>query len=114
MELHIRYEEGFLRSDPLELQDLAVDQIRKGLAHAMTVTKEGADAVLMAAQRYAIKHKKGMWAHGVPEYVMTSLPLHFRGLGGLQSSGVIRQRAFEEVEAWPALRSLPNGLPILR
>ena len=54
-------------------KDLAVDQIRKGLAHAMTVTKEGADAVLMAAQRYAIKHKKGMWAHGVPEYVMTSL-----------------------------------------
>ena len=54
-------------------KDLAIDQIRKGLAHAMSVTKDGADAALIAAQRYAIKHRKGMWAHGVPEYVMTSL-----------------------------------------
>jgi endonuclease YncB( thermonuclease family) len=54
-------------------KDLAIDQIRKGLAHAMTVTEKGADAELLAAQRYAIKHRKGMWAHGVPEYVMTSL-----------------------------------------
>jgi len=56
-----------------DCQDLSIDQIRKGLAHAMTVTKQGANAVLLAAQRYAIKHRKGMWAHGVPEYVMTSL-----------------------------------------
>jgi len=54
-------------------EDLAVDQIRKGLAHAMTVTKEPAKPALLEAQRDAIKNRRGMWAHGVPEYVLTSL-----------------------------------------
>lgn len=56
-----------------DCEDLAVDQVRKGLAHAMTVTKEPAKAVLLEAQRDAIKNRRGMWAHGVPDYVLTSL-----------------------------------------
>jgi endonuclease YncB( thermonuclease family) len=52
--------------------DLAVDQIRKGLAHAMNVDDEPARAEFLAAQREAIANRRGMWAHGVPEMVMTS------------------------------------------
>ncbi|MBP46845.1 MAG: hypothetical protein CMH53_02815 [Myxococcales bacterium] len=51
---------------------LAEDQIRKGLAHAMSV-RGPANAKLIEVQREAIKHKRGMWAHGVPRYVVTSL-----------------------------------------
>ena len=53
--------------------DLALDQIRRGYAHAMTVTDEAAPAHLLAAQADAIKNRRGMWALGVPEYIMTSL-----------------------------------------
>ena len=53
--------------------DLVVDQIKKGLAHAMTVTSESAEAAAVAAQREAVVNKRGIWAHGVPEYVLTSL-----------------------------------------
>lgn len=54
-------------------KDLAVDQVRRGYAHAMSVNyKEGKKAVV-AAMRDAIKHKRGMWSHGVPAYVLTSL-----------------------------------------
>ncbi|MBM4292280.1 MAG: hypothetical protein FJ138_13290 [Deltaproteobacteria bacterium] len=54
-------------------EDLSNDQIRKGFAHAMSVTEEGAEASDVAAQREAIAHKRGIWAHGVPEYVLTSI-----------------------------------------
>ncbi len=53
--------------------DLATDQVRRGLAHAMTVTEKPAHAQLLAAQDRAIRERRGMWAHGVPEYVLTSL-----------------------------------------
>ncbi|MEZ4475460.1 MAG: thermonuclease family protein [bacterium] len=52
---------------------LAEDQIRKGLAHAMSVDQSPAKPELLAAQKEAIAAKRGMWAHGVPEYVLTSL-----------------------------------------
>jgi endonuclease YncB( thermonuclease family) len=52
--------------------DLAVDQIRKGLAHAMNIDDEPARAEFLAAQREAMTARRGMWAHGVPEMVMTS------------------------------------------
>lgn len=52
--------------------DLAADQIRKGLAHAMSVTEQPADARLLEVQAEAIKARRGMWAHGVPDYVLTS------------------------------------------
>lgn len=52
--------------------DLAVDQIRKGLAHAMNVDDEPSRAEYLAAQREAIAQRRGMWAHGAPDFVMTS------------------------------------------
>ena len=52
--------------------DLAEDQIRKGIAHVMSVHGPGVP-MLVAAQKDAIKHRRGMWAHGVPRYVVTSL-----------------------------------------
>ena len=52
---------------------LVVDQIKKGLAHAMSVTAEPAGDAAVAAQRDAVVNKRGIWAHGVPEYVLTSL-----------------------------------------
>ncbi len=52
---------------------LQVDQVRKGLAHAMTVTKDPAAPELVKAQAEAIKERRGIWAHGVPPFVMTSL-----------------------------------------
>ena len=39
----------------------------------MTVTDEAADAQLLAAQADAIKNRRGMWARGVPDYILTSL-----------------------------------------
>lgn len=52
--------------------DLAIDQIRKGLAHAYEV--EGASPPeYLRAQQEAIRHRRGMWAHGVPDYIMTSI-----------------------------------------
>ncbi|MGK0360599.1 MAG: endonuclease YncB(thermonuclease family) [Bradymonadia bacterium] len=53
--------------------DLAVDQVRKGLAHAMSITREPAKPELVAAQKEAVAAKRGMWAHGVPDFVLTSL-----------------------------------------
>jgi endonuclease YncB( thermonuclease family) len=52
---------------------LAKEQIRLGLAHAMSIDDKPADAELLAAQREAIAAKRGIWAHGVPEYILTSL-----------------------------------------
>ncbi|HGG56952.1 MAG TPA: hypothetical protein ENK31_04055 [Nannocystis exedens] len=52
---------------------LAEDQIRKGLAHVMTVDDEPGRPALIAAQQEAIAHRRGIWAHGVPDYIMTSL-----------------------------------------
>jgi len=52
---------------------LAEDQIRKGLAHAMTVTADPSPPSYVAAQQEAIAARRGIWAHGVPEYVLTSL-----------------------------------------
>jgi endonuclease YncB( thermonuclease family) len=52
--------------------DLAVDQIRKGLAHAMNVDDTPAREEYLRAQAEAIAEHRGMWAHGVPEFVLTS------------------------------------------
>jgi len=53
--------------------DLAEDLVRRGLAHAMSVSAEPANPTLLAAQQEAIAAKRGIWAHGVPDYVLTSL-----------------------------------------
>ena len=53
--------------------DLRQSHIKNGFAHTMTITADPAAAHLIALQDEAIANKRGMWAHGVPEYVMTSL-----------------------------------------
>lgn len=53
--------------------DLAADQVRRGFAHAMSVDQSPARPELVEAQQEAITHRRGIWAHGVPEYVLTSL-----------------------------------------
>ena len=52
--------------------ELAEEQIRKGYAHALFV---GQDPIpeLVAAQREAIAKRRGIWAHGVPPFILTSL-----------------------------------------
>lgn len=52
---------------------LAKEQIRRGFAHAMSVDDAPASAELLAIQREAIAARRGIWAHGVPDYVLTSL-----------------------------------------
>jgi endonuclease YncB( thermonuclease family) len=53
--------------------ELAKEQVRRGYAHAMSIDDTPADPTLLAAQREAIAARRGIWAHGVPEYVLTSL-----------------------------------------
>jgi len=52
---------------------LVLDQLRKGLAHAMTVTADSAPAPLLQAQNEAKEARRGMWAHGIPGWILTSL-----------------------------------------
>ncbi len=52
--------------------DLAFSQVRKGLAHVMSVRGPG-DVKLVEAQRLAVKERRGMWSRGIPEFVLTSL-----------------------------------------
>lgn len=53
--------------------DLAADLVRRGLAHVLSVTSEGGDPELIKAQDEAKAARRGIWAHGVPDYVLTSL-----------------------------------------
>jgi len=57
----------------VDCPDLATDQIRRGYAHAYNIDDSPSRAVYLRAQREAIRHRRGMWAHGVPDYVMTSV-----------------------------------------
>ena len=53
--------------------DLAYDQIRKGLAHAYSVDDNPGRVEYLRAQRLAVAERRGMWAHGVPQFVVTSI-----------------------------------------
>ncbi len=53
--------------------DLAVDHIRKGLAHVYSVDDNPGRVEYIRAQRTAIRDRRGMWAHGVPEFIVTSI-----------------------------------------
>ncbi|MCS6914883.1 MAG: thermonuclease family protein [Myxococcota bacterium] len=53
--------------------DLAETQVRSGLAHVLSVTDEPGDPVLLRAQREAMQARRGLWAHGVPPFLLTSL-----------------------------------------
>jgi endonuclease YncB( thermonuclease family) len=57
----------------LDCPDLAIDQIRRGYAHAMNIDDTPARPEYLRAQQEAIAARRGMWAHGVPSFVLTSL-----------------------------------------
>ncbi len=57
----------------LDCPDLAVDQIRRGFAHAMQIDDTTARPEYLRAQQEAIRNRRGMWAKGVPPFVLTSL-----------------------------------------
>lgn len=57
----------------LDCPDLAVSQIRNGFAHAMNVDDTPSRMEYLSAQQEAIRERRGMWAHGVPSFVLTSL-----------------------------------------
>lgn len=61
-------------------KDLATHLIRNGLAHAYSVDEKPADPDLLAVQKEAMRARRGMWAHGIPRFVMTSL--HSKDEGG--------------------------------
>ncbi|MGF1466088.1 MAG: thermonuclease family protein [Sandaracinaceae bacterium] len=65
----------------MDCPDLAVDQLRRGLAHAMEVDDRPARAAYLRAQREAVGARRGMWAKGVPAFVMTSLHSAAEDLG---------------------------------
>ena len=52
---------------------LAEDLVRRGMAHVLTIDDLPGEATLVAAQREAIKARRGLWSHGVPDFVLTSL-----------------------------------------
>ncbi len=53
--------------------DLRLSQVRHGFAHAMTITWEPSAPEVLEAQAAAIAEGRGMWAHGAPAYILTSL-----------------------------------------
>ncbi|MCX4240949.1 thermonuclease family protein [Paraliomyxa miuraensis] len=53
--------------------DLAEDLVRRGMAHVLTVGDEPGDPKLVEAQREAIEARRGLWSHGVPDFILTSL-----------------------------------------
>lgn len=57
----------------LDCPDLAVAQIRRGLAHAMNVDDSPSRPEYIRAQQEAIRERRGMWAHGAPAFVLSSL-----------------------------------------
>ena len=57
----------------LDCPDLAIAQIRHGYAHTMQIDDTPSRPEYLRAQQDAIRHRRGMWAHGVPSFVVTSL-----------------------------------------
>lgn len=52
---------------------LGEELVRMGLAHVMTVDDSPGNSDLIAAQREAISRRRGIWSHGVPAFILTSL-----------------------------------------
>ncbi|MDQ3031708.1 MAG: thermonuclease family protein [Myxococcota bacterium] len=57
----------------LDCPDLAISHISHGYAHAYNIDDTPSRPEYLRAQQEAIRERRGMWAHGVPEYVMTSI-----------------------------------------
>ena len=54
-------------------EDLATELVREGYAHAMSIDDEPGKPVLVEAQKEAIANRRGLWSHGVPKFILTSL-----------------------------------------
>lgn len=52
---------------------LAEELVRLGMAHVLTIDDDPGDPTLVAAQQEAIAAKRGLWSHGVPDFILTSL-----------------------------------------
>ncbi|NCQ61992.1 MAG: nuclease [Myxococcales bacterium] len=57
----------------VDCPDLIVSQVRQGFAHAMNIDDTPSSMYILRAQQDAIRHHRGMWAHGVPAFIITSL-----------------------------------------
>lgn len=53
--------------------DLIEDQLRKGLAHVLSVDAKPGKASYIAIQKEAQAARRGIWAKGIPDYILTSL-----------------------------------------
>ena len=65
----------------MHCQDLIDDDIRKGLAHAYSVDEKPADAHELELQKLAQAEKRGMWAKGIPPFIVTSTHSADEGAG---------------------------------
>lgn len=61
--------------------DLALALIEAGLAHAYSVDEKSADRKYITSQRTAKSKRLGIWQHGIPEYIITSLHSADEGSG---------------------------------
>ena len=57
----------------VECPTLREDLIRRGMAHVMTIDDNPGLPELVAAQNEAKAAKRGIWAHGIPAFILTSL-----------------------------------------
>lgn len=57
----------------IECPDLVVDQLRKGFAHAMQIDDTVARPEYIRAQQEAMRARRGIWAKGIPDFVLTSI-----------------------------------------
>ncbi|MFO0747240.1 MAG: hypothetical protein U1F43_16475 [Myxococcota bacterium] len=53
--------------------DLVVDQLEKGLAHVLSVSSSPGDPKYVEAMHKAQEAKRGIWAKGIPDFILTSL-----------------------------------------
>lgn len=57
----------------VECPVLREDLVRLGMAHVMSIDDTPGDATLLKAQHEAQAAKRGMWSHGIPAFILTSL-----------------------------------------
>lgn len=53
--------------------DLIVDQLEKGLAHVLSVNSDPGDPKYVEAMKKAQDARRGIWSHGIPDFILTSL-----------------------------------------
>jgi endonuclease YncB( thermonuclease family) len=110
----------------MNCKDLAKSHIEHGYAMAMSVNADPGDAELVEAQKQAIANKRGMWAHGAPTYVLSSLHAASEG-GGKDgktynrlvsttdghSEKWLHNDDYQECQkvCWVSKRPLPSALP---